>query len=363
MGSFNQVCLLTRAPITFGDAVVVWEEIKGPWFTNGNSADNHGLLFGLPQRASYDDYGGADKYVDKKLFDLHSQAWSQQQLYRSHQIKGALGTKILYIAASSETMQAGHEIAALFYSQEEINPLDIFEDGYEDVFREKKNRADARAKNALSAIGERIGKACLPATEAACKAECFNIVQDEVGPQLAWPVWEIISKGELFAQRNLCMMRAEAYDYLVNTVNRDIVSKYQVRNSKMEYRTWLSQHWDAWQEKRNSVTSKNPLIVQIQLRDERLMPMARPWGIEEKPIESFFWNAVGYDELMTVVGKDAFLDAMVFTTGWRYLRSNLRAESGNGQHADWKLHADMMNSVHSKVAKGRVLKRDWEPYI
>lgn len=363
MGSFNQVCLLTRAPIVYGDAVVVWEEIKGPWFNTSGSGGKHGLLFGLPQRAIYDDYGGAEAYVDQKLRALHEEAWAAQELYRSHQSNGSLGVNTLYIAASAETMQAGHEIAPLFYAQEELNPLDVFEEGYEDVFIEKKNRAESRATNVLRNIGERIGKAELSNDEAACKAACFHIVQDEVGPHLAWPVWNIISQGELFARRHLCMMRAEAYDYVVNTVNRDIVSKFRVPNSKIGYRQWLSQHWDGWQEKRSSVTSKNPLIVQMQLRDERLMPMARPWGLEDKPIESFFWNAVDYDRLMAVAGKDAFLDAMVFTKGWHYLRSTLLAEDGGGQHADWKLHADMMQAVHKKAGNGRALRRDWESYI
>lgn len=362
MGSVNQVCLLTRAPITNGDAVVVWQEIKGPWFDNGSGKKN-GLLFGLPQRASYNDYGGAENYVDKPLFELHEQAWTQQDLYRLHQVKSRFSVYTLAIAASAETMHASHKIAPLLYGQEELNPLDVFENGYDDAFMNKRNRADARAKEILRTIGQRIGQADLPTDEPACKAACFNIVQDEVGPLLAWAVWDIISNGELFAQRELCMMRAEAYDYVVQTVSKDTVAPSLQPSSKVKYRQSLAQHWLAWEEKRSSIASTNPLLVQMRLRNERLMPLARPWGIEEKPIESFFWNALPYETLMNTVGKDPFLDAMTFTKGWHYLRSNLCSEEGSGQHADWKLHADMMKSVHAKVRETGPLKRDWDSYI
>lgn len=360
MGCFNQVCLLTRAPITHGDAIVVWEEIKGPWFRSVSEGSNHGLLFGLPQRAEYDDYGGAESYVNKSLFDLHEEAWSKQDLYRSHKVQSSYQSKTLYIASNPQTMSRWHDIEHLFYGQEELNPMDVFGDGYEEVFREKRSRATAKAREVLQTIGERLGKATLPKEEAACKAACFHIVQEEVGPHLAWPMWNIISQGELFARRELCMMRAEAFDYLVQTVSKNTASQSQVSNSKMAYRDWLSKEWDAWEIKQGEVTSKNPLVVQALLRNAQLMPMGRPWGLEEKPIEAFFWNTIGYDKLIQDVGRDAFLDAMVFTTAWHYLRTSLRAESGGGQHADWKLHADMMKTVYANVRQHRgAIKRDW----
>ena len=136
MGCFNQVCLLTRAPITCGDEVVVWEEIKGPWFNSGNSGNDFGLLFGLPQRAHYDDYGGAEDYLDEKLFKLHDRAWKAQPLYRSHKVKGSYETKTLYIAATGKTMTKSHDLAPLFYGEQALDPKDVFEDGYEEAFTE-----------------------------------------------------------------------------------------------------------------------------------------------------------------------------------------------------------------------------------
>ena len=362
MGCFNQVCLLTRAPITCGDAVVVWEEIRGPWF-NSETANGHGLLFGLPQRAVYDDYGGAEDYVDTKLFELHERAWQGQTLYRTHRVKANNNWETLYIARSRETMSRKHALAPLFYNMEELNPMDVFEEGYEKAYLQKMSRADERAKNILETIGERLGLTELPIEKAACLAACFHIVQDEVGPQLAWAVWNIISQDELFAHRELCMVRAEAYDYLVNTVNNNTISEFQVANSKKTFREYLVQHWAAWEDKKASSTSSNPVIANILLRDERLMPMARPWGLEDKPIESYFWNAIGYDDLVTQLGKDVFLDAMVFTRALHDLSSPMKAEEGGGQHTDWKLHADMMKAVHRKVREDGPLKRDWEPYM
>lgn len=363
MGCFNQVCLLTRAPITCGDEVVVWEEIKGPWFNPGNSGHSHGLLFGLPQRAHYDDYGGAESYADEKLQKFHDKAWEKQTLYRTHKVKGSYETRTLYIAATAETMSKTHGIATFFYGEQELNPKDVFEAGYEEAFTQKRGRAEARAKTVLANIGRRIGEAKLPKEEVACMTACFHIVQEEVGPALAWAVWEVISKGELFATRELCMMRAEAYDYLVNTVGADTVSQYEVPNSKRPFRQFLQERWDAWEVKRAGVTSKNALIAQMQLKDHYLMPMAVPWEIAEQPIEAFFWNAIGYDELIKTVGRDAFLDAIVFRSAWGYLRTSLHAEPGGGQHEDWKLHQGVMKAVYAKAREEGTLKRDWYGYI
>ncbi len=362
MGSFNQVCLLTRAPITSGDEIMVWEEIVGPWANIRNAGRDPGLMFGVPQRASYNDYGGAENYVDEELFAFHENAWEAQTLYRSHKVNNSYETKMLYIAANPETMSKTHELAPFFYGQEELDPLAVFVDDYDDIVMQKKGRAQAKAATVLKNIGERIGKAVLPKDEAGALAACFNIVQQEVGPNLAWAVWETISKGELFARRELCMMRAEAYDYLVSTVGQNTVSKYLVPNSKMTYRDSLKKRWSEWDEKRQSNTTTNALLSTMLLREERLMPMARPWGLEDKPIESFFWNAVSYDSLVESVGKEHFLDALVFSTAWNNLQSPLRAEHGGGQHADWKLHADMMKAVHKKARTEGPLKRDWYPY-
>ena len=52
-----------------------------------------------------------------------------------------------------------------------------------------------------------------------------------MGPALAWAVWEILSKGEMFARERLCMMRAEAYDSAIGMIGNSMVSKYGVKNS------------------------------------------------------------------------------------------------------------------------------------
>ena len=98
----------------------------------------------------------------------------------------------------------------------------------------------------------------------------------------------------------------------------------------------------------------------MRLRDDTLMPMGQPWEVEERPIEAFFWNTIDYETLVTEVGKDLFLDAMIFATVSSYMRAPMVAQSGGGQHSDWKLHAHIMNSVYRHVRKedGR-LRRDW----
>lgn len=203
MGCFNQVCLLTRAPITCGDDIVVWEEIKGPWYNTDTSNGKNGLLFGLPQRAQYDDYGGAEDYTNKALYDLHERAWASQALYRRHEVKASYQSEVLSIAASSDTMTNHSLLSPLFYGEQELNPKNVFENGYEEVFREKRDRASMRARAAMEAIGDRIGKAKLPEKKDECLAACFHIVQEEVGQHLAWAVWNVLAKGELFAKRDL----------------------------------------------------------------------------------------------------------------------------------------------------------------
>ena len=360
MGCFNQVCLLTRAPITSGDDVVVWEEIKGPWYNTEMSNGKTGLLFGLPQRAEYDDYGGAEDYKDDELFAMHERAWAGQALYRSHKVKASYESKTLYIAATGDTMTNHNLLSPLFYGEQEINPKDVFENGYEEAFREKQNRATARAQAVLTAVGERIGKAKLPNTEAECLAACFHIVQEEVGPHLAWAVWNVLSEGELFAKRGLCMMRAEAYDYIVRTTGEQRVSAKKADKTKMTYREKTAALWDTWEKKRAGVTSKNPLIASMMLKEARLMPMALPWEIAEMPFTGFYWNAIPYEELVQTVGKEAFLDALMFMTGLRYLRVGMRAESGGSQNEHWQLHQGVMNAVYAKQKEEGPLRSDWE---
>lgn len=362
MGSFNQICLLTRTPITYGDKVVVWKQIDGPWFRRRNEGLEDGLLFGLPQRALYDDYGGAEKYENEALENLHERAWAAQTLYRAHPVTGSHNESTLFIASSAQTMSRTHDLAPLFYGMEELNPLDVFDDVYEEAFTQKKSRATERASNALKNIGERLGKADLPEDKAQCLAACFHVVQEEVGPALAWAVWEILSKGEMFARERLCMMRAEAYDSAIGMIGNSMVSKYGVKNSSMTYRESLVQRWDAWEAKRRGMVGSktNSLILGLRLRDDTLMPMGQPWEVEERPIEAFFWNTIDYDTLVAEVGKDLFLDAMIFSTVSSYMRVPMVAQSGGGQHSDWKLHAHIMNSVYRHVRKedGR-LRRDW----
>lgn len=365
MGSFNQICLLTRTPITCGDKVVVWNQIDGPWFRRRNEGLEDGLLFGLPQRATYDDYGGAENYENDALFKLHERAWAAQDLYRAHRVTGSYDQSTLFIASNAETMSRTHQLAPLFYGMEEINPLDVFEDGYEKAFTEKRARATERASNVLKDIGERLGKADLPTDKAQCLAACFHIVQEEVGPTLAWPVWEILSKGELFARERLCMMRAEAYDSAIEMVGNSIVSKYGVKNSSMTYRALLEKRWDEWEAKRAlfAGSASSPLITNMRLREDQLMPMGQPWSVEERPIEAFFWNTIDYDTLMAEVGRDLFLDACIFATVSSYMRAPMVAQSGGGQSRDWKLHAHVLNSVYRHVRQedGR-LRRDWHGY-
>ncbi len=365
MGSFNQICLLTRTPITSGDKVVVWQQIDGPWFRCRNEGLGDGLLFGLPQRASYDDYGGADNYENEALCKLHERAWAAQSLYRAHRVSGSYEKSTLFIASSAQTMSRTRQLAPLFYGMEELNPLDVFEDGYEDAFKAKRARAEERASNALKNIGERLGQADLPVDKARCLAACFHTVQEEVGPALAWPVWEVLSKGELFARESLCMMRAEAYDSAIDMIGNSIVSKYGVKNSSMTYRESLVQRWDAWEEKRADILAKgsSSIVQSMRLRNDALMPLGQPWAVEERPIEAFFWNTIDYDALMAEVGRELFLDAIVFAMASSYMRAPMVAQSGGGQHSDWKLHAHVMNSVYRHVRNedGR-LRRDWHGF-
>ena len=259
-------------------------------------------------------------------------------------------------------MSRTHDLAPLFYGMEELNPLDVFDDVYEEAFTQKKSRATERASNALKNIGERLGKADLPEDKAQCLAACFHVVQEEVGPALAWAVWEILSKGEMFARERLCMMRAEAYDSAIGMIGNSMVSKYGVKNSSMTYRESLTHRWNTWEAKRCGMENdtSHALIRNMRLRDDTLMPMGQPWEVEERPIEAFFWNTIDYETLVTEVGKDLFLDAMIFATVSSYMRAPMVAQSGGGQHSDWKLHAHIMNSVYRHVRKedGR-LRRDW----
>lgn len=365
MGSFNQTCLLTRSPITYGDDVVVWNSVEGPWAHHDQEQGEHSLLFGLPQRAQYDDYGGAEDYRNSALEALHQRAWEQQTLYKRHTLDLGYGTHDVYVACSAETMSRVHDIEALFYDGEELTPLSVFEEGYDAVYLAKKGRAQERARQALETIGQRIGAASLPTEKAAFQAAVFQIVADVVGHALAWPLWAIISKGELFATQHLCMVRAEAYDYVVDTIGSSMVSKYQVANTKQSYRQRMEQRWLAWEEKHkhNLATAKNNPMRQMALADATLTPMARPWGVEGLPITSFFWNALEYDEVVSTAGRDLFLDMFVFMKGLAYLRSPLAHNPGGGQTSDWKLHAGLMKAVHKKARGEGPLRRDWYPYI
>lgn len=363
MGSFNQTCLLTRSPITAGDDVVVFNGIRGPWEQKKDNAYAHDMLFGLPQRAKYDDYGGADDYADPKLYDLHERAWKEQNLYRSYMLNTGYSQQEVHIACHPESMTRVHDIEALFYPGEELDAFTVFEDNYDSVFLEKRGRAQSKARHVLESIGARIGAASLPTDKAQFQATCFNIIQDEVGPMLAWPLWSILSKGELFATRHLCMVRAEAYDYLLATVGSNTVSTYQVANSKRTFREYILETWARWEEKCKTVTTTHPLLREQALKQGLLSPMARPWNVADMPITSFFWNALDYNELMTEIGQERFVDAIVFHRGLDYLRSSLVAELGGGQHADWKLHAGVMRAVHRKAREDGPLRSEWYPYL
>lgn len=136
-------------------------------------------------------------------------------------------------------------------------------------------------------------------------------------------------------------MRAEAYDYIVKETGSQMVLREkegQTRKMKMTYRESMAKRWDAWEKKRATVKSGNPLVRSMMLKEMSLMPMALPWNVLEVPFEGFYWNAIPYEELMATIGRDAFLDTLMFMTGLRYLRVGMRAEPGGSQNEHWALH-------------------------
>ncbi len=106
MGCWNETCVLTRAPIHYGASVVALNTVHGPQYREpAGGGFKTTLLFGLPFKGKYDDYGGIDNLERPELAEFADRAFDKAGLYRAHTTKRSFGmTAHRLVAAHPDTL-------------------------------------------------------------------------------------------------------------------------------------------------------------------------------------------------------------------------------------------------------------------
>jgi hypothetical protein len=373
MGSWNATCGLTRTPIWAGNDIVVFTVFPGI-FCNSPSSNGMPLMFGVPQYAEYDDYGGAENYKNPRLEEFSRNLLANNSFYKTHPFKGdgSYDNTERMVMASNKMLDTAHRtLKPLFYAECGISQ-----------WAKKSEHSDAHSaayKLTMEAI-ETLGKLLeqpLPETYEAAMSTLYGYVNKVFGEARAAHAWTLLTPI-LFTNPSSIMVHAAAYQAIVAEWGSRKVHWSDEPKRKMPLRELVTEQFDnfnkAWEqsvEKREqrklryagqleALEAFDSLEFSMSARGayDFLMPMSRPWRCKDMPISSLFWDEVTPQEVIAQVGKEALLDTFVFSWALNYMRIDFTVPRSGSQCDETVLTKTMFDAVFKQFKKDGLIRRD-----
>lgn len=377
MGCWNETCVLTRTPITCGKDVVALSTVLGPQYKEPSGGGfKTSLLFGLPLKGQYDDYGGVEDHEQPTLVEFENAAFLKAGVYREHVGKKSYGMETHRLIASHPKILWGleHSMKHLFYGMLGVSPSDA--DSYDEKARAKTLEAFKRCQTALETLGKALRTAEFAEDETKLMDQLFALVTSAFGEPQAWAAWDYLKSHGLFASRGVLMMHRSAYDAVVKEFSQHKVYYYGEKGRK-SLRTFLAQElenfvpaYEAEQEKLRALYAKIPgyeddedllngRLSRLTRKSAYMGPLTQPWMTPEAPLTGHYWGGATVREVVETYPHEDLLDALVFQWARHYLRIELTPPSCGSQNEEVRLHQKMHQAVYRDLRAHGRLKSDF----
>lgn len=376
----NETCVLTRTPIGYGKDVMALTTVQGPQYKEaGGGGFKTSLLFGLPLKGKYDDYGGVERHEQPALVDFENAAFLKAGVYREHISKKSYGRQAHRLVACHPKILWGLErsMKHLFYGMLKVRPAEA--DSYDEAARAKTLDAFKRCESALVSLGKALRSAQLAEAEDDLMEQLFGLVEVAFGPEQAWAAWHYLKSHGLFAHRGVLMMHRSAYDAVVKQFSKHKVYYYGDKG-RTPLRTFLAEQLDdfvpayeeerlKWERMYASVPGasadgedESPLsgmLDRLGKKNAHLAPISLPWMTPEAPLTGHYWGGASVKEVVDTFPREELLDALVFQWARHYLRIDLTPPSSGSQNEEVLLHQKMHQAVYRQLRADGKLKTDF----
>lgn len=402
MGCWNATCSLTHLPIMPGqDVVELTAATGGASYKTSSMSLSTPLLFGLPQKGTYDDYGGTENYSNESYREFQQKALEENGFYRSLRLKASYGsTSEIWLACHSQTLwSCTEDIAPLFRHLDGVTLPYLHKNKYssseQDSLRYKK------VTESLSKLGRSLDKefpAGLDVSENDFNERLQSVFESCFGEPNAYLAYSLLKNKGLTTGFTPLLMHKSAYDSLVARFGKN---KLHLRDSTAKQptvRQFLSDTLDEFLSK-ISEGEKKSLEIQEKLREASkdkemteeekedleqtldylscrlfgvelstgrfayLKALSIPWGSTETLISSNFWGARTVSQVMEVYPREDLLDFFVFQWAIHSLRVPFKAYQGGSQQREVLLPANMFKDTLIKIKEDGYLRSDFYGHL
>lgn len=367
MGCWNETCVLTQLPIYAGSDVVELRIVQGARYRASDGAGDTALLFGLPLKGRYDDYGGVEDYERPELVELSDKAFEACGLYRRVPLKAAHGNRErLMVGGPGMLWGLESALEHLFYSRRNVFIGDRH--GYDPEARARQLAAFKDCEAALKSLGEQLQTIELSTDEREVEETLFGLVKNVFGEAQAWSAWHVLMKNGLFVSRGSLLMHRSAYDAAVADFSR---RKIHSTGASMTLREKLQEKflsWKALYDDHRRTVAANPELACLAKdayapRCDYLAPLSRPWLCSQVPIVGHFWGGANVDEVLAAHGLEELLDLFVFQYARHALRLDLVKSQTGSQCGETMLPHVIRQAVMKTLRDQKQHRRDFVPFF
>ena len=312
MGSFNQRCILTHSPIGYNDKVYM-----GQTLTNvparGERLVPHEVQFGLPMRASYDDYGNANITSDLQ-YEFHEAAWEQQNYFKP--LTSTDSRDNFYIAADERALDfLDYGVARLLGDPATYgaprNPHGI---------SEERQQAHVQANQGLKELGRRLAQT--DTTKINALEQVYQHVRDVFDDTHAIAVWNYLRHHGMLVERKHWMINEAAFKEVVALGNDKLVGSKKTLREKIAAQ--LEKEFSRTPSKFDYLFDRGPEALTI-------------WGNKETTwVKKMFLGGLDDQTALAVYGFEHILDVQVFYQTINLFHISLTHFDGAGQDYAWK---------------------------